>query len=94
MTQFRRTFSDTREYQEAVQAAEDLGFEPVKFRFNGRWEAEGEPFFGEPHGELEKVGSKYFYFRMTVDDYDRELWRCEPQEHDERPGELVVYFED
>lgn len=95
MTQFQREFTDPEGYEAAIKAAEELGFTATEFRLHGSWEAEGEPFYGDYVEEVEKTGSKYFYLRMDVDDYDREVWRCEPVSGGAtEDGKLVVHFDD
>lgn len=92
---FKRSYTDPRELEEAIQSAKDLGFEPTKFAFHGAWEAEGEPFYGNKADDFVKAGSKYFHFRMDVDNFSREVWRCEPVQTGRMDdGKLIVTFEE
>lgn len=98
MTKFKRRFSGPKEYEEAVEHAEALGFEPTNFTLVGTWNAEGQTTFVRHWPQApEKTGSKYFYVRMQIDDWDRTLWRFEPAEAPSdtfRDGELLVEFSD
>jgi len=96
-TAFKRSFSDPRQAEAAIQNAKELGFEVRDIALRGSWEAEGESFYGDGAEELVKTGTKYFHLRLDVTNFDREVWRCEPVNPSSDAldeGEMIIEFSD